>query len=177
MLINDPGKWKRPVATALAVPKLEDFPEERRADYDAAYDAYLASNIKMLRMIVACDTWAEHPKRDANQNIMYDAKGQMLTELKPIHREAERCWGCRHLLDQLNDDQPKGGLVIYNGFYCCIPCYRLIQRCRFKYEKELVTTCHLCVQMLQKHINRIDPSLIIIARRGADTGLKGQGKG
>ena len=181
MIIKSDGgqKWERPTAKVLQVPKPEDFKPEEFDLYEQAYDQYLYNtSIAMLRIPVKCETMAQYPCRQMDPTkpgfggYVYDKDNKMVTEWKPVHTEAQRCWACAHLTPQLNQDQPNG-IVMCLGYYVCFDCQKLIDQHKFKFEHELLTMCHPCIVDVQKHITAIDPSKVKIRRQ---RGGLGQGK-
>lgn len=178
MLLNSrEDKWHRPKAKLLSVPKVEDFKPEDFHLFEEAYDQYLfttSNHAQFMAIKVKCETYGQFPERDDEGGYVYDpVTGDMKTTWKAIHQEAQRCWACSHVTPQLNHDKPCG-IVMSLGYYACLDCYKLIETHKFKFEHELKTACHACVQMVHDHIAKIDPSKIIIRRKA---GGLGQGKG
>lgn len=85
----------------------------------------------------------------------------------PKHGQGEIRFSCRHVVhDQCPPEDHVGIVCTVDGYYVCKTCWKLIERHKFKFEREIGTNCRLCILELAAKLKEINPELLIDNTQG-----------
>lgn len=74
-------------------------------------------------------------------------------------------FACGHCGEQ-DEQHPVGMAIIPPGYYLCMDCLKLLERCKLKLDQELKLTCELCILEEAMRIQKINPGLVRDLRKG-----------
>jgi hypothetical protein len=70
---------------------------------------------------------------------------------------------CKHVIEQ-DPVHPEGIILTPYGLFICKTCMKLMERCRFKPQRDIVINCRDCVEHVARELREQNPELFIDQR-------------
>lgn len=154
MIIVNPDRWKHIPPEFRALKKREEFGSEQA--FIEYYDSRLLEDLhysKMLRKTVACPVNVP----DVMEVMLPSGIVEKQPYMAPLHQESEIAFACRHCREQ-DPVNPCGIVALPNDVsFLCTDCYRLVERGKLDFGKDLIVECGACVADFLKKLFQTHP--------------------